>query len=125
MTPILQGDALYWAPAQWLRSGLTPLGSRAAPHHVSQFLNSVAGPQFHIERGFAPRPAFPSAQLPLKRDEAGIAWPPLLERRIRDDGLVRAGVTAGAHQVEGAQILEAEGVARRHRRACSFLPPIV
>ena len=35
---------------------------------------------------------------------------------------MRAGVTAGAHQVEGAQVLEAEVVARRHGRACSFLP---
>ena len=27
---------------------------------------------------------------------------------------MRAGVTAGTHQMKGAQVLEAEGVARRH-----------
>jgi hypothetical protein len=31
---------------------------------------------------------------------------------------VRAGVAARAHQVEDAQVLEAEGVARRHGRTC-------
>jgi nucleotidyltransferase/DNA polymerase involved in DNA repair len=34
-----------------------------------------------------------------------------------------AGVAARAHQVEDPQVLEAEGVARRHGRACSFLNP--
>jgi hypothetical protein len=31
-------------------------------------------------------------------------------------------MAARAHQVKNAQVLEAEGVARRHGRACSFLP---
>jgi hypothetical protein len=51
--------------------------------------------------------------------------PPLQQRRVRNDRLVRAGVAARAHQVEDAQVLEAEGVTRRHGRACSFLPASV
>ena len=85
-------------------------------------MNSVARPELHLERGPAPRPAFPAAQLPFERHQPRVAGPPLQQRRVRDDRLVRAGVTARAHQVEDAQVLEAEGVARRHGRACSFLP---
>jgi DNA polymerase IV len=85
-----------------------------APRHVSHFLNSVARPEFHIERGLASRPALPAAKLPFERNEARVARSPLLEHRIRDDGLSPARVTARADQVEGAQILEAEGIARRH-----------
>ena len=39
---------------------------------------------------------------------------------MRDDGVVRAGVTARAHQVEGSQVLKPESVTRRHGRACLF-----
>lgn len=110
--PRLLGTRYDWPPQ------VTSL----APRHASPFLNSIARPEFNIERGIAPRPAVPAVQLRLKRDEARVAGPPLQQGRIWDDGLVRAGVTARTHQVERAQVLEAEGVARRHGRACSFLP---
>jgi uncharacterized protein (DUF433 family) len=102
--------------------GSTPAPS---PRHVSQFLNSVARPEFHIERGAAPGAAFSAEQLPLKRHEARVPGTALQQRRVRNDGLVPAGVAARAHQVKDAQVFEAEGVARRHGRACSFLSPII
>ena len=95
------------------------------PRHVSEFLNSVARPRFNVERGLAFRPAFAAAQLPLERCEARDARPRLQQRRVAEDGLVTAGVTARAHQAEDVQVLEAKGIARRHGRACSFLPLIV
>jgi hypothetical protein len=87
-------------------------GEQSSP--CSQFLNSIARPKFHIERGPAARTAFPAAQLPLERYQARIPGPPLQQPRDRDDRFVPAGVAARAHQVEDAQVLEAEGVARRH-----------
>ena len=50
--------------------------------------------------------------------EARVARPPLQQRCVRNHGLVRAGMAARAHQVKRAQVFEAEGVARRHGRAC-------
>jgi hypothetical protein len=38
---------------------------------------------------------------------------------------VSASLTARAHLMEGAQVLEAEGITRRHGLACSFLSFIV
>jgi hypothetical protein len=52
--------------------------------------------------------------MPLKRHEAHVAGPPSQQHDIRNDIFVPAGMTAGAHQMEHAQIFEAEGVARRH-----------
>ena len=49
-----------------------------------------------------------------------MARPPLQQRGIRNESFVRAGVTVRHHQVEDAQIIEAEGVARGHGRACHF-----
>jgi hypothetical protein len=67
-------------------------------------------------------PQFRHLSFPLERDQPRVAGPPLQQRRIRNNGLVRAGVTARPHQVEDAQGLEAEGVARRHGRGL-FIPP--
>src|SRR5215471_7283709 len=47
-----------------------------------------------------------------------MARPPLQQLRIRNESFMRAGVTARHHQVEDAQILEPESVARGHDRAC-------
>jgi len=78
------------------------------------FLTSIARPKFHLERGLAPRAAFLATQLPFQIDQARVAGAALLQLRIRNDGLVPAGMAARAYLVEDAQILEAEGVARRH-----------
>ena len=78
------------------------------------FLDSISRSKLHLERGLAPRPTLPAAQLPLKRDQACVAGPPLQQRRVRNDILVPAGMAACAHQVEHAQIFETEGVAWRH-----------
>src|SRR5262249_49671736 len=78
---------------------------------------SIARPKFDIERGLAAYAAFLAAQLPFERHEARVAWPALQQRHVWDDGLVPAGMAAGAHKVEDAQVLEAEGVARRHGSA--------
>jgi hypothetical protein len=140
----LIGAGRYCLPSTPLRAARSPVGDHLTPKrcagscragrkqavahrlgHVSQLLNSIARPEFHIERGLASRPALPAAQLPLKRHEARVTGPPLQQRRVRNEGLVPAGMAARAHQVEDAQVLEAEGVARRHGRACSFLPVIV
>jgi hypothetical protein len=80
-------------------------------------LTSISGSHlrtFHVERGLAPRPAFPAAQLPFERHQARVAGPVLQQLCVRNDRLVPAGTAARAHQVENAQILEVEGVARRH-----------
>jgi DNA-binding transcriptional MerR regulator len=81
---------------------------------IAPALFSVPRPELHLEQGPAPHPAFAAAQLPLERHEARVARPPLQQRRVRNDRLVPAGVAARAHQVEDAQVLEAEGVTRRH-----------
>lgn len=49
-----------------------------------------------------------------------MARPPLQQHRIRNESFVCAGVTARHHQVEDAQILKPESVARGHGRACHF-----
>ena len=77
-------------------------------------MNSIARPEFRIERRLAPRPAVPAAQLPLQRHEARVAGSPLQEDHIWNDSLVTTRVTARAHLVEHAQIFETEGVAWRH-----------
>ena len=101
---------------------LPSTGPSESPRHISRFLNSIARPKFHADRGLAPCPTLPAAQRPLERHEAGIAGPPLQQRGVRDGGLVPAGGTARAQQVESAHVLEAESIARRHWRACSSLP---
>ena len=93
----------------------------AKPGHVSQFFPSIARPKFHVQRRLSPRAALPAAQLSLNSRQARAAGPSLQQRRVRDNGLVSAGVAARAHQVEHAQVFEPEGIARRHRRVCSFL----
>ena len=80
-------------------------------------LSSIARPQFHVERGLSSRPASLTAQLPFERHQARVTRPALQEPRVRDDRLVPAGMAAGAHKVEHPQVLEAEGVARRHGSA--------
>jgi hypothetical protein len=75
---------------------------------------SIPGPQFHIERGLAPRSASLATQLPFERHQPRVARPPLQQRRVWNDRLVPAGMAAGAHKMEDAQVLEAEGVARWH-----------
>ena len=71
-----------------------------------------------IERGFASRSTVSAAQLPFERRQARVTRASLQQCRVRDDGVVRAGVTPRAHQVEGAQVVEPEIVARRHGRTC-------
>jgi impB/mucB/samB family protein len=58
--------------------------------------------------------------MPFQRRQPYVAGPPLQQRYLRDDGLVRAGVTARHHQMEGAEVFKPECVARRHCRACYF-----
>jgi hypothetical protein len=43
--------------------------------------------------------------------KVALSRPPLQQRRVRDDGLVPAGVAVRAHQVEHTQILKPESVA--------------
>jgi len=97
-------------PRQYYTTRTAALTDYAPPYFV--FL--IAQPKFHVERGLAPRSAFPAAQLPLERHEARVAGPPLQQRRVRNDLLMPAGMAARAHQVEHAQIFETEGVAWRH-----------
>ena len=49
-----------------------------------------------------------------------MARPSLEQHGIRNKSLVRARVTARRHQVEDAQILKPESIARGHGRACHF-----
>ena len=95
---------------------LRPQRGRQAPRHVPAFCISIARPQFHVERGLAAHAASLAAQLAFERHQARVARPPLQQHHIRNDCLVRARVAAGAHQVEGAQVLKPESVARRSCR---------
>ena len=79
--------------------------------------NSIAWPKLDIERSLTSCSASLAPQLPLKRQQARIAGPPLQQPRVRDDRLVPAGMAAGTYLVENAQILEAKSVARRHSEA--------
>jgi hypothetical protein len=47
------------------------------PRHVSPFLNSIAWPEFHIERGLASNRAPLTAQMPFKRRQARVTGPTL------------------------------------------------
>src|SRR5262249_12549938 len=78
---------------------------------------SIAAPKFDTGRGLAACAASLAPQLPLERHQACVAGPPLQKRSVRNDRLVSAGMATRAHKVEHAQILEAEGVARRHGSA--------
>ena len=76
-------------------------------------MHSVARPEYHLKRSPTPRPAIPAVQPQLERHQPRITGPALQQLCMRDDGLVRAGVTAGAHKVKDAQVLKPKSVTRR------------
>jgi hypothetical protein len=94
-----------------LTLGVFRLTDRGPPAYIPY---SIPRPQFHLKRRPAPGPALSAAQLAFEVGQAGIAGPAMQQRRVRNDRLVPAGMAAGAYVMEDAQVLEAEGVARRH-----------
>ena len=102
----------------WLSARLFPSPGDALfrTHH----LNSVPRPEHDLERGSASRAALSAPQLLFERHQARMARPTLQQHSIRNESFVRASVTARHHQVEDAQILKPESVARGHDRACHF-----